>query len=73
MDERYAHVRQDLVWQAILRMGKKSPIDQKEKRPPQEPLSEVEARAGVEPTYTDLQSSTARGAQRAYERRKRRA
>lgn len=71
--KRYAHVRDERARDAINRMGKKSPIAAQEKRPPKGPSTEVEARAGVEPTYTDLQSETALGAHGASEVEKKRA
>lgn len=73
--QRYAHLYDDALAAAIdsIGTGKKSPITPKEKRPPKGPSVEVEARAGVEPTYTDLQSGSALPALYASQERKRRA
>lgn len=48
-------------------MDEKSPDTRQEERPREGPSTEVEARAGVEPTYTDLQSGGALGAQQPHE------
>jgi integrase len=64
---RYAHVKDEAAREAVNRMGRRSPIAPQTKQPPRGPSTEVEARAGVEPTYTDLQSKTALGAHGASE------
>lgn len=75
--KRYSHLSVQQAAAAVAKMGRKggdkSPISPHEKRPPKGPSTEVEARAGVEPTYTDLQSGTALPARYATEREKRRA
>jgi len=57
--KRYSHLSVQQATDAVRKMGSKpggkSPIGQKEKRPSEGASTEVEARAGVEPTYTDLQ------------------
>lgn len=63
--KRYAHVRDARAAEAVNRMGRKFPTTPNAKRPAEGPLHEVEARAGVEPTYTDLQLGGALGARRA--------
>jgi len=66
---RYAHLHDDAMVAVIDSIGGKSgqkfPTASNAKRPPEGPLHEVEARAGVEPTYTDLQLGGALGARRA--------
>lgn len=61
--KRYSHLSVQQATDAVRKMGSKpggkSPIDQKRKRPAEGASTEVEARAGVEPTYTDLQPLSA--------------
>lgn len=67
---RYAHLHDEALAAAIDSIGSKGaaarkfPMTQNEKRPPEGLLYEVEARAGVEPTYTDLQLGGAHRARR---------
>jgi integrase len=57
--KRYSHLSVQQATDAVRKMGGKpanrSPIAPQEKRPSEGASVEVEARAGVEPTYTDLQ------------------
>jgi integrase len=73
--QRYAHLYDDVLADVInsIGTGKKSPNGHQRERPPKGPSTEVEARAGVEPTYTDLQSGGALPARGASEGRRRRA
>lgn len=75
---RYAHLH-DTAFEAVIEsigarpMGENFPTAPKRQRLPEESLYEVEARAGVEPTYTDLQSASGHGAQVAQQGGKLRA
>lgn len=58
--KRYAHLAVDQLAAAVGKMGRRQaespPPTPTQKRPQEGASTEVEARAGVEPTYTDLQS-----------------
>jgi integrase len=73
--QRYAHLYDDVLAGIIDSIGtvKKSPTAPQAKRPAEGAFLEVEARAGVEPTYTDLQSGGAHGARSVSEARRKRA
>lgn len=75
--KRYAHLAVEQLAAAVGKMGRRQaespPLTHQQKRPQEGASTEVEARAGVEPTYTDLQSGGAHGARGAHEAQKRRA
>jgi integrase len=73
--QRYAHLYDDVLAGIIDSIGtvKKSPNATQGKRPAEGAFLEVEARSGVEPPFTDLQSGGAHGAQPVSEVKRKRA